>query len=576
MPMTGTPSTSLHIDDGAPWFVLTEERKIQVWSSSFYGHYLNRMSELKTDDRVMSIYGHIELSENVKDLYKACSRALEAKMFCLEGRFDCANNFIRAGMSSRQFWSLPSIIADRWFPYHFKHSSPIQGSLRYERVLPPSHNDSPYRLIRCIEVRRYGHLTHDIPHRVIVYLGGNHNKKYFPNGFMKSDNDDEKVVDCKNSLGGTREMHFTAPNHTRSAIQSGSSQTCEDDTQATGDVSDEEAGDCRSEGNSCDGRDQSEGKRECEEEEEDDDDEYSILPEHDTLSMRTVYISSPFTHSWRSLCGGPNVGFAKLRNGHFLYWSTPKIPDSGQQISDLSCLDVPRAHAIASGVLRTMLSCQQLPENSKKCTFWPPEVEDESVIQAMIEGAWVIRGNRLTENVDANEYPPGVLERLQGGFFRAELPVIDSDIWRIARRAKKAIQSIQRIGAKTFGFEDRREGLIGCKLSDIARHLRVDEQGLLGFMALYGSVEMLFSGSIGFLCIKDMNGPLEIMDPVPVGEWMRGSLYDTGAGLLYMEKSQRYFSVETIGEVSWLSDYTGPGIGEVRKLKLGRFLAYAR
>lgn len=60
---------------------------------------------------------------------------------------------------------------------------------------------------------------------------------------------------------------------------------------------------------------------------------------------------------------------------------------------------------------------------------------------------------------------------------------------------------------------------------------------------------MLLSRTIGLLFFKDMKEPLEIMDPVPVGKWIKVSLLDNGRGLLFTEQSQKYFSVETIGEV---------------------------
>lgn len=152
-----------------------------------------------------------------------------------------------------------------------------------------------------------------------------------------------------------------------------------------------------------------------------------------------VRISSPFSNTWRGEVGDLNVGLANLRNGHFLYWGTPYQPGKGLQLSALPLKEIP------------IIEFYML----KEIMCWPEEVGDdqvpesflESILERIIEGAWVTRGGRLVHEVDVEKYPAVVLDRLRGGFFRDHDDEVFTQVPRIWVRLKKTLASIERLGA---------------------------------------------------------------------------------------------------------------------------------
>lgn len=81
---------------------------------------------------------------------------------------------------------------------------------------------------------------------------------------------------------------------------------------------------------------------------------------------------------------------------------------------------------------------------------------------------------------------------------------------------------------------------------------------------------------MGFLGVQNPDAKFKIMNPVPVGHWMKGSVLQTGYGLLYATSSGKYFSVEAKNGISLLTEYTGRGISERSDIELGALIASAK
>ena len=160
-----------------------------------------------------------------------------------------------------------------------------------------------------------------------------------------------------------------------------------------------------------------------------------------------LYISSPFPQTWRATDRGLNVGLAPLRTGHFLYWATNCSPSPGNQISLLPFHEIPK-------------ECFRDPAGIVLKT-WPIYVDDEVVQQYdVFQGAWDMRGTHLVQDVNDQDYPPGVLDRLRGGFFRTCSREVVPSFERILPPPLKAKQSVQRLGGKMFGFIDKPGGIV--------------------------------------------------------------------------------------------------------------------
>lgn len=273
-----------------------------------------------------------------------------------------------------------------------------------------------------------------------------------------------------------------------------------------------------------------------------------------------LYISSPFPQTSRASDRGLNVGLALLRTGHFLYWATDCSPSPGNQISPLPFHEISTESFWGpAGVL---------------LKSWPIWVDDEIVQQYdVFQGAWVMRGTHLVQDVNDQDYPAGVLDRLRGGFFRTCSREVDPSFNRILSRLLKAKQSVQRLGGKMFGFVDKPGGIVECDIQSLATYLRLPLDALLSFIPLYGSSFQLFRGTVNFLCLEEMKGVFEITKPLPTGPWMRGQLFDTGTGLLYSHSNHKFFSVTRREGVSWVTEYTGPGLSTRKDLVLAPFIA---
>lgn len=479
-------STSLHLDDGNP-SLKVEGAVVYVYNGTTRQYRLQKLSDLSTDDRTFAPSGHIILSDAVVQLYKALARALDDKDFRLEGKFDCANAYVKTGMSTSQFRALPKVKADTLYPYYYRHSSDVKGNLVYDKILPPS-GEAPTRRVSCINVKQAGELSELLPNGQVVYLGGEEHE--------------EKDIQ----------------QHSRSVDPNPHAKYVQYRPQAP-------------------------------------------LLGPGAVDNEDLYISSPFPQTWKGCeTGGLNIALARLRNGHFLYWSTDCSPSPGSQISKL-----PFRH-ISTEFFHDQTGAIFQP--------WPIYVNDEPIQRFdLFEGAWVMRGTHLVEQVQDHDYPPGVLDRLRGGFFRGCATEVAPSFSRILSRLLKARQSVERHGGKMFGFNDTPDGVVQCDIQSLATHVRLPVDALLAFIPVYSSSFLLFRGTVNFLCMEEMQGVFEITKPLPTGRWMRGHLLDTGTGLLYSRSNNKYFSVANTGGVSWMTEYTGPGLPRRKRLVLEPVIA---
>lgn len=468
-----TSSTSLHLDGGSPTLKV-EGAEVFVYHGSTRQYRLQKLSDLNTDDRTFAPSGHNILSDAVAQFYKALARALDDKDFRLEGEFDCANAYVKTGMSTSQFRALPKVNADTLYPYYYRHSSGVKGNLVYDKILPPS-GEAPTGRVSCINVKRAGELSEFLPNGHVVYLGGDHEETDLPRHQSRSldPNSHSKYVQYR---------------------------------------------------------------------------PHASLVGPGAVDNENLYISSPFPHTWRGgETGGLNIALARLHNGHFLYWSTDCSPSAGSQISQLPF------HDISTDFFYDRTGAIFQP--------WPIYVNDEPVQRYdLFEGAWVMRGTHLVQDVREHNYPPGVLDRLRGGFFRSCATEVVPSFSRILSRLLKAKQSVERHGGKMFGFNERPDGVVQCDIQSLATYVRLPVDALLAFIPVYGSSFLLFRGTVSFLCMEEMKGVFEITKPLPTGPWMRGQLLDTGTGLLYSRSNNKYFSVTNRGGVSWITEYTRPGL----------------
>lgn len=98
---------------------------------------IRNISDIRSDDRVLTYDGHVIHSSSVVTMYENFfSRALEAKKFRLKGRFDCSNAYIKPGMTSAEFSSLPKLRADSWYPFYLQHTSELINNVNSTRCFP--------------------------------------------------------------------------------------------------------------------------------------------------------------------------------------------------------------------------------------------------------------------------------------------------------------------------------------------------------------------------------------------------------------------------------------------------------
>lgn len=268
-----------------------------------------------------------------------------------------------------------------------------------------------------------------------------------------------------------------------------------------------------------------------------------------------IVIASPFPRTWSAIESGLNVALAELHNGHYLYWGTEFQPQPGLQLSKL-----PLEHVPASSFW--------LPEEAD---FWP--FDSNVSLEKVIKSAWVLRGDRLLQVLNPEECPSGILQRLQGGFFRQREKEVVPWLHRIEARLKKAMSSIERYGAETFGFSGKPGGVVECDVVKLASYLALPSEILLAFIGQFLSSHKYFQGTVSFLLCEQPGGIFKITSPVSVGPWMHGLATDTGSGLLYVSSTAKYFSIKSIDGVSWLSEYKGDGIVEHSSTVLGQWIA---
>lgn len=195
-----------------------------------------------------------------------------------------------------------------------------------------------------------------------------------------------------------------------------------------------------------------------------------------------VLMSSPFPDTWGEREEGLNIGFAKLRNGRFIYWDTCCPPSPGRQISRLPLEAVPYARLLG------------LHKEERLFSMIDPQLSLEEVF----EGAWVMRGESLVKLEDTDAYPAGVLERLEGGFFRRCNKVIRVNVLTMFHRLSKAMKSFERLGAQVLGFEEDDNEIVECTVEQLAEYFQLQPQGLLAFMTQVASPGRFFRVLWGF------------------------------------------------------------------------------
>lgn len=269
-----------------------------------------------------------------------------------------------------------------------------------------------------------------------------------------------------------------------------------------------------------------------------------------------IQISSPFPNTWCANGFGPNVVVGKQCNGHYLCSGTWDEPEDGLPLFKYPLDKVP-------------FGCSGIP---KEYAVWPLDEDDETPLDTIFEGAWIIHGTRLSQDVDGCDCPQDVLDRFRGGFFHMGDREIDTHVTYIYSKMLKAMQSIEKYGPKMFGFSEKVGGAIACDIESVAAFIHLSEEVMLAFIAQFASRGTFFRGTMNFLGAEG-EGMLDIRKPLPLGPWMKGSVADTGTGLLFVDATQKYFSVDTRVGVSWVTEYTGPGITKPTKLRLGSFIA---
>lgn len=272
--------------------------------------------------------------------------------------------------------------------------------------------------------------------------------------------------------------------------------------------------------------------------------------------LENVQTSSPLTNTWTAFgTRGPNIGMLMAKDGRYVYWPTECEPESGHVISRLAMNEVPFSSFDSEACF--------------KRSYTDIEIEN------LVEGAWVMRREWLNNDELKEELPPCLFTFLRSGFFRLEPRLIKIDQPRLASRLRRLIRSLKamtipsRIG---LGFYDTEESdVYECKLSDVARRVGTTVDALAALIAEACVGCTFFRGLVGYAG-KRCTGPLRITDATPVGEWMIGRLYDTGAGLLYNDCSGTFFTLRTIDCVSFLGVCEEGRILERRSPLLGNML----
>lgn len=597
--------------------------------SMYYGdtwrYIISSVGRISTDDRVYNIEGHVALSDDVYKLYQVFTDAVDSKMLRLIGQCCCANSYIKHGMSTDHFDNLPCIAADLPYPYVFTLSSTIKGQITFDSDnlfrgrdrwvwnIATLRENLELRRIFCINVLSVDEVAQAqtqaddadddkfnlMPLRIwmisqnlttfVVYLGGRghpyeesylHNLTRLSTGLHTDQPPVNSSLIIPKHLGDTlnpeqfreteqlvqlKEMdkpHLMGPE--ASAEQ-------EDHTMVEKGQPDVTKGEHP---NSCI-----------------DEDPFPFwvrpplpplirifpdTPIDEEPPCRTAHVPSRVHADTRYLylrtssprCKepngsdiiGPNVGIGKCSHDHIRFCGTKIMPSPGATISPLDFSSIPISQFGHSG----------------QCPVWTVFRDGETFPQdCVFDGAWVIRGLVLSDvdyEMMADKVPPAILDMFRGGFFPVPMYVeIESNIIYVGNRFRKAVRAMDTSGAEMFGFK-KENGIVKCPLKQLADLVRLTVEQLIAYLAQEGAMPTYFRGTISFLGVRKAEGKLEIVEPVPVGRWMAGTVVETGSGLLYVAVSRKYFSVETKGDVSFLTEYNGPAIMGRRELQLGKFL----
>ncbi len=136
------------------------------------GEVLRRISDLRLRDRMFGSAHPIEIDSDSLAIVKAFSKAIDRKLFSLRGEFACANAYLAPteAETAKYKRKKPVLEADVLVPYFWVRDSQIRGGLVYNAA--PAGDGT--RVIRVLDVRSDGDLRDIVPHRAVVYLGGQH------------------------------------------------------------------------------------------------------------------------------------------------------------------------------------------------------------------------------------------------------------------------------------------------------------------------------------------------------------------------------------------------------------------
>ncbi len=95
---------------------------INFYHGSNKGLSVYRSSDFQTDDRIVTLAGHMHLCSNSKALYRAFSAAVDAKLVVFEGMFDRPNRHVATGADASIQVTLR---AETLVPYIFNEGSPL-------------------------------------------------------------------------------------------------------------------------------------------------------------------------------------------------------------------------------------------------------------------------------------------------------------------------------------------------------------------------------------------------------------------------------------------------------------------
>ncbi len=92
-----------------------------------------RTSDFQTDDRIVTLAGHVHLCNNSKALLPGYFQLqFDSKMVVFEGMFDCPNKHVANGADPSIHVTLR---AETPVPYVFYEGSPLRGEVKMDKVL---------------------------------------------------------------------------------------------------------------------------------------------------------------------------------------------------------------------------------------------------------------------------------------------------------------------------------------------------------------------------------------------------------------------------------------------------------